>query len=203
MRVPGLDDRPALAFAEHAGEHGERRRQPVPEVAGVRIGPGVEQPAGRREHGVGGDLRIVARRRRGRTSGSHRYGPPSRRARRGSAASRRSQRGRVGHGGGDVQTSSPTISGCPASSSARLGPRARSAVVVVVAQAGETQERGRPDPPVRTRPCGREPAVARDDLDVALQAGPARRSRSGGRRPAARRSAGTRRSPPSSRTASG
>ena len=43
VRMPGLPDRAELALAEGAGEHGERGRQAVPQVAGVGVGARVEQ----------------------------------------------------------------------------------------------------------------------------------------------------------------
>jgi hypothetical protein len=50
VRVPGLVARALFALAEHAGQDGERRRQPAPQVAGVRVGTGAQQEPGRVQH---------------------------------------------------------------------------------------------------------------------------------------------------------
>ena len=59
VRVPGLPLRAALALAERAGQHGERRAQAVPQVAGVRIGARGQQEAGRGQHRIAADVRVV------------------------------------------------------------------------------------------------------------------------------------------------
>ncbi len=58
--MAGLRHRAALARAEHAGQHGERGGQPVPEVAVVGVGAGVEQRPGGPQHGVERHVGVVA-----------------------------------------------------------------------------------------------------------------------------------------------
>ena len=57
MRVPRLPTRALLALAEHAGQHGERGGQPEPQVAGVRVGAGVQQQPRAAQEPFGGFVR--------------------------------------------------------------------------------------------------------------------------------------------------
>jgi hypothetical protein len=59
VRMTRLTHRAELALAEDAGQHGERGRQAVPQVAGVRIRSGLEQHPGAGERGGLADGGVV------------------------------------------------------------------------------------------------------------------------------------------------
>jgi hypothetical protein len=59
VRMARLAHRAELALAEDAGQHGERGRQAVPQVAGVRVGTVVEQQAGGPDGRLRADAGIV------------------------------------------------------------------------------------------------------------------------------------------------
>ena len=94
-----------LAVAEHAGEHGERGGEGVPEAAVVGVGAGVEQQLGGLQRGRPADVgvvagvRLVEQRRPAVRSAGHT-------GRRLSSGEVSAQRRDVGAGGGDEQVAS-------------------------------------------------------------------------------------------------
>jgi len=168
MRVPRLSDRPKLALAEDAGEHGERRRQAMPQIAGVRVGARVKQQPGHLQRRLKGDQRVVPSvseiaqglplERSALTAGGGRI--------RGQNAAQLADRGGRG---GDVDIPRDDARFAFEETRRLLPPRRP--IVGGIVQAGQPQERV--GGAVRRHPIG-EPAVPGEHLDVPLQPGPAR-----------------------------
>jgi hypothetical protein len=171
-----LTHRAELALAEDAGQHGERGRQAVPQVAGVRIRSGLEQHPGAGERGGladGGVVTGVGQMGTAARSGTGRPAWSPRRGRRPGArpaAAGRPPR-RVGRHGGGVHAE-PGDLRVAQQDLVRLRPA--SWLVILVVQAGQAKELvGRLVRSAGHHPL-REPAVPLDDLDVPAQPGPAR-----------------------------
>ncbi|MDQ1417459.1 MAG: hypothetical protein QOF81_3072 [Acidimicrobiaceae bacterium] len=166
--MPGLTSRSQLALAENARQHGEWRREGVPEVAGVRVGARIQEQARRTKHGRLGDRWIVA----GIGQVVQRLPPvgtslPA--GRRGIAledtAQRRNVTGYRRHI--DVPLADLGVLGQQRSPFDPLG-----RTDVFVAEASQAQEPVGEIAGFAGRPAGREAAVSLDDLDVTLEARP-------------------------------
>ena len=164
--VVGLGRQAALAAAERSGEGRERRCQPVPEVAGVRVGAGGEQQPGRAENvrlrhpGVEAAVGEVEQRRPPERPALAPGGP-------GIGREEAGDRGGVcgGRGGVDARRREVRVLG---EDRPRLRPPVRP--VDVVGEAGEPEEVvGRIAAAGRIRVPGQRV----DPLDVADQPGPA------------------------------
>ena len=166
VRMPGLA---VLAVAEHAGEHGERGGQGVPEPAVVGVRAGVEQQLGGLQRGRPADAAGRGGRRPGTAAATSRAARRSRSPAACRPARWRRTAGHVGARGGHEQVCAGQARDArPAAARRRPGRRVRRRCRSG-RPAGGT---GRPAARRRGRLAG-GPGAGGHDLDVAAQPGPA------------------------------